>query len=245
MEFRDVVTNDGSDPRGLRGVSFHVKAGEILGVAGVAGNGQEELGEVLLGLRHRKAGEIFLFGEAVNGRSISSLLQLGVRYIPEDALAMAVVPQMQVGDNLVLGDMHKYGSAGIWLNRRGIRETVQRIISRFPIALAKPQARVEQLSGGNIQRVVLARELIQMPKVLVAYYPTRGLDLLTAETTRRLLIEHRENGAAVVLISEDLDELLGLSDRLIVMYQGNIVGELRPGDASVHEIGLLMTGHHE
>ena len=217
--------------------------GEILGVAGVSGNGQQELGEVLLGLCQSTAGTVRLFGEDTSHWSVSRLLDASVGYIPEDAMGMAVVPQMRVDENLVLGGLHRYGNPGLWLNWGGIRESLRRTFSDFPLALAGPDALVRDLSGGNVQRVVLARELARFPKVLMAYNPTRGLDVLTAEATRGLLMDCREKGGAIVLVSEDLDELLALSDRLVVMYQGRIVGSFQTSSASVHEIGLLMTGH--
>ena len=244
VEFRDVWTAEKNDPRGLHGVSFHVMPGEILGIAGISGNGQQQLGEVLLGLQRRRSGSVYLFGEDASGRSIASMLDAGVAYIPEDVLGMAMVPTMKVEENLVLGELQKYGNGGVWLDRKGMRRQVDSTLSRFPLKLAPLDTRVEHLSGGNIQRVVLARELAMAPKVLMAYYPTRGLDVLTAETTRGLLMECRDNGGAIVLVSEDLEELFALSDRLVVMYQGNIVGEFQPESASLHEIGLLMTGHH-
>ena len=245
VEFRDVWTTDTNDPRGLNGVSFHVMPGEILGVAGVSGNGQQQLGEVLLGLQRRRKGTVLLFGQDVSRRSISSMLNAGVGYIPEDALGMAMVPDMKVEENLVLGELDRYGNSGIWLDRKGMRRQVDTALSSFPLKLAPLESRVEHLSGGNIQRVILAREMAMDPKVLMAYYPTRGLDVLTAETTRSLLMECRQEGGAIVLVSEDLEELFALSDRLVVMYQGNIVGEFQPKSASLHEIGLLMTGHHQ
>lgn len=245
VEFRDIWTTDINDPRGLHGVSFHVMPGEILGVAGVSGNGQQQLGEVLLGLQRRRSGAVLLFGQDVAGRSISSILDAGVAYIPEDVLGMAMVPDMRVEENLLLGELHKNGNSGIWLDRKGMRRQVDATLSGFPLKLAPLETRIEHLSGGNIQRVVLAREMAMAPKVLMAYYPTRGLDVLTAETTRGLLMECREEGGAIVLVSEDLEELFALSDRLVVMYQGNMVGEFQPESASLHEIGLLMTGNHK
>jgi simple sugar transport system ATP-binding protein len=243
LEFRSIATSDNDDSRGLHDIDFHVMPGEILGVAGVSGNGQQELGEVLLGLRRKTGGTILLFGEYTSRWSVSKILDASVGYIPEDAIGMAVVPQMRVDENLVLGRLNSYDNPGLWLHWGGIRESLRRTFSDFPLALANPDALVRELSGGNVQRVVLARELARFPKVLMAYYPTRGLDVLTAEATRRLLMECREQGGAIVLVSEDLDELLALSDKLVVMYQGRIVGHFQSNSASVHEIGLLMTGH--
>ena len=243
LEFRGITTGDRGDPRGLHDINFHVMPGEILGVAGVSGNGQQVLGEVLLGLCRSTEGSIRLFGEDIRHWSVSRILDSSVGYIPEDAIGMAVVPQMCVDENLVLGGLHSYDNPGAWLDWGGIRRSLRRTFSEFPLALASPDALVGELSGGNVQRVVLARELARFPKVLIAYNPTRGLDVLTAEATRRLLLKCREQGGAIVLVSEDLDELLALSDNLVVMYQGRIVGNFQSNSASVHEIGLLMTGH--
>ncbi|HEU0022552.1 MAG TPA: ABC transporter ATP-binding protein [Dehalococcoidia bacterium] len=242
LEFRNVSTGGIKDRLGLSDVSFHVSPGEILGVAGVAGNGQQELGEVVLGLGSKNSGSVLLFGQVTDGWSVSRVVGSSVGYVPEDPLEMAVVPEMQVTENLALGELSTFNGRSIWLNWRLVREKIAAQLEKFPLALARHEARVRQLSGGNIQRVVLARELGRNPKVLIAYYPTRGLDVLTAETTRRLLMDSRAKGAAILLVSEDLDELLALSDRLIVMHQGRVVGQFHPHTASVHEIGQLMTG---
>ena len=164
---------------------------------------------------------------------------------------MAMVPEMRVDENLVLGELADYGNGGIWLDIGSIREKIAAALSKFPIQLAGHEMRVDKLSGGNIQKVSLAREIKltrqagSTPKVLMAYYPTRGLDVVTAETTRRLMIEYRDRGGAVVLVSEDLDELLALCNHMVVMYQGNIVGEFPTESASIQEIGMLMTGQNQ
>lgn len=243
LEFRGVSTEEKHHAGGLREVDFHVSPGEILGVAGVAGNGQEELGEVLLGLRRRKSGSILLFGGEIGHWPVAKVLEAGVGYIPEDVVGMAAVPEMRVEENLVLGEVHKYSPRGIGMDWKRLHRHVNEALSEFPLRLPAPDLRVEQLSGGNVQRVVLARELARKPKVLIAYYPTRGLDSNTAEATRGLLLAARDNGAAIVLISEDLEEAMALSDRLVVIYRGQIVGQFRPKETSVHEVGLLMTGH--
>lgn len=243
LEFRAVSTHPEAHGSGLGDVHFHVMSGEILGVAGVSGNGQEEFGEVLLGLRRNRSGSVLLFGEEVGHRPVAQILEAGVGYLPEDVVSMAAVPEMSVEENLVLGEVHKYGARGIGLDWKRLHQHVQEALADFPLRLPEADLRVEQLSGGNVQRVVLARELARKPRVLVAYYPTRGLDVHTTEATRGLLLAARQNGAAIVLVSEDLEELMDLSDRIIVMYRGRIVGELHPEETSVHEVGLLMTGH--
>jgi ABC-type uncharacterized transport system ATPase subunit len=251
VEFKDVWTSEASDPRGLHAINFKVMPGEMLGVAGISGNGQQELGETLLGMIKQRSGSIFLAGEDVKGWSVSNILEAGVSYVSEDPITMAMVPEMRVDENLVLGELSNYGNGGIWLDLAGIREKISSALSGFPLRLAPHDMRVDKLSGGNVQRVILAREMeltrdaAVAPKVLMAYYPTRGLDVINAEATRRLMLDFRDRGGAIVLVSEDLDELLSLSDHMMVMFQGNIVGEFPTEAASVQEIGMLMTGTTE
>jgi simple sugar transport system ATP-binding protein len=168
-----------------------------------------------------------------------------VAVVPEDPLADAMVPEMRVDENLLLAGLGRGRQAGFWLDRGSITGSAEAVRTGFPLPLAASDARVKRLSGGNVQRVLLAGELGQGALVLLAYYPTRGLDVLSAETTRHLLLEQRNAGAATVLVSEDLDELLALSDRLLVMYRGRVAGHFESGEASVQEIGLLMTGQAE
>lgn len=243
LEFKGVSTTIEAGDRRLDHVSFHVRQGEILGVAGVAGNGQRLLGDVLLGLQPIGAGEILLRGERLNGHQPSDALRMGVSVICEDPLADAMVAGMRVDENLLLSGLARGHGNGIWLNRRRIAEGAEEVRADFPLQIAESTAQVRNLSGGNIQRVMLAGELRRGASVFLAYYPTRGLDVMSAESTRSLLLTQRDRGAATVLVSEDLDELLALSDRLIVMFRGSVVGEFTPSDASLQEIGLLMTGH--
>jgi simple sugar transport system ATP-binding protein len=225
--------------------------GKILGVAAISGNGQQELGETLLGLVKSKSGTILIGGEDIKGWSVSSILESGVSYVSEDPITMGMVPDMRVDENLVLGELDKYSIGRIWLDLGDIRERITNALKNFPLQLAPQDMSVDKLSGGNVQRVILAREIeltrqaATTPKVLMAYYPTRGLDVITAEATRKLMLEYRERGGAIVLVSEDLDELLSLSDHMMVMFQGNIVGEFPTEGASIREIGMLMTGSTE
>ena len=243
LEFREVTTGRArAAAAGLNAVSFNVRRGEILGIAGVAGNGQRALGEALLGLTPLRRGRILLSGQPLTRHNASYALKRGVSVIPEDPLAEAMVPQMRVDENLLLAGLGRGPRAGFWLNRAGIAHAAQSLTAEFPLPLAGPDATVRHLSGGNIQRVALAGELSQDAAVFLAYYPTRGLDARSAASVRRLLLERRDAGAAAVLVSEDLDELLRLSDRLLVMYRGSIAGQFTPRETSAHEIGLLMTG---
>ena len=248
IEFKDVWTSEGNDPRGLNGISFSVLPGQMLGVAGISGNGQQELGETLLGMVRYSSGNIFLSGQDVKGWSVADVLNAGVSYVTEDPIVMATVPDMRVDENLVLGELDTYSNGQVWLDITGIRERITSALSKFPLQLADHHMRVDKLSGGNVQRVILAREMqltrlsATTPKVLMAYYPTRGLDVVTAEATRRLMMDYRDRGGAIVLVSEDLDELMALSDNMVVMFQGNIVGEFPTETASIQQIGMLMTG---
>jgi simple sugar transport system ATP-binding protein len=241
LEFRDVVTATTGHGMGLDRVSFQVMPGEVLGVAGVSGNGQAELGELLLRMRREEKGSVMVFGEEVSGWGPARVIDAGVGYVPEDVVAMGSVPEMRVDENLVLGDVQKH-SPRLALDWPALHRQVAGTLTTFPLKLPDAAKQVRDLSGGNVQRVVLARELARRPRLLVAYYPTRGLDISSAVAIRRLLLTARDDGAAILLISEDLDELLSMSDRLIVMFRGRIAGRFVPSEATVQEIGLLMTG---
>ena len=244
LEFREVSTAPTKGRQGLDAASFAVRRGEILGVAGVAGNGQRALGDALLGMDTLRGGSILLFGESLGRHAAGHALRNGVSVIPEDPFADAMVPEMRVDENLLLAGLGRGRNSRFWLDRRTVSANAEAMRAGFPLPMAGPESRVRQLSGGNVQRVLLAGELSQGAKVLLAYYPTRGLDVLSAESTRRLLLEQRDAGAGIVLVSEDLDELLTLGDRLLVMYRGSVAGEFATDGAPIHEIGLLMTGHH-
>ena len=243
LEFRSVTTGGDAGGRRLDRVSFQVRRGEILGVSGVAGNGQRLLGETLLGLEPVRDGEILLLGQPLSGHSPAEALARGVSVISEDPLADALVAGMRVDENLLLSGLARGRAEGFWLNRGSVSDGAEEVRAAFPLQMADSSARVRNLSGGNVQRVLLAGELGQGASVFLSYYPTRGLDVLSAESTRRLLLQQRDAGAATVLVSEDLDELMSLSDRLLVMYRGRVAGEFSPSEASLQEIGLLMTGH--
>nr|MBC8279466.1 ATP-binding cassette domain-containing protein [Chloroflexota bacterium] len=179
IEFKDVWTTEAADPRGLHAINFKVMPGEMLGVAGISGNGQQELGETLLGMIKSKSGSIFLEGEDIKGWSVSSILEAGVSYVSEDPITMAMIPDMRVDENLVLGELDNYSNGGIWLDLGGIREKITSALKNFPLRLAPHHMPVDKLSGGNAQRVILAREIEltrqagTTPTVLMAYYPTR------------------------------------------------------------------------
>jgi simple sugar transport system ATP-binding protein len=239
------------DPAGrvhLYDISLSIHPHEIVGVAAVAGNGQKELGEVVLGLRHPRSGRVRVLG-AESRWSPGRVLRLGVGCVPEDPLRMGAVPRMSVLENMILSERKRYaGWGGLSVRWKLAREHVAEALRRFSLRFPALDAQVGSLSGGNVQRVVFARELARGPKLLLSYYPTRGMDVPSANVAREMLRAHRASGAGILLVSEDLDELFGLSDRLVVMHRGRIVGTLRPHETTPHAVGLLMTGagdHHE
>jgi simple sugar transport system ATP-binding protein len=223
----------------VRDVSFEVRGGEILGIAGVSGNGQTELAEALSGMRPPTGGTVTVDGADVTGARPEAVTAAGVGRIPEDRRA-SVVGELSVAYNLVLEDLGAY-RRGSMLDERLIRETAERLIERFAIK-ARPSDPVGTLSGGNIQKVLLARVLAREPKVLVVAQPTQGLDVGATEYVRSQLLAQRAGGAAVLLISDELEELLTLADRLIVMYEGEIVGRFDHANVDVEQLGLLMAG---
>ncbi len=237
---------EASNDRGLpalRGVSFKVCAGEILGVAGVAGNGQSELAEVLTGLRSITDGTA-RFEDANLGAS-THWIDVGQRmaHIPEDRAAVGSVPGMSVAENLILKSFSREPVAAGWaINRKVVHENALRLVDQYQISTPTVETPVRMLSGGNLQKLILARETSGRPSLMIAVHPTRGLDVGATEAVHKILIEQRDAGAAILLISEDLDELLSLSDRLAVMYEGRIVGEMPAQGADIQTIGLMMAG---
>jgi general nucleoside transport system ATP-binding protein len=233
----------GSEPP-LTRIDLRVGAGEIVGVAGVSGSGQKELGDLLLGLRPLSGGSRWFEGEDASAWSIARLRERGVAFVPEDPLVMAAVPGMSIRENLALGTGRRY-------RRRATLDwpALEAAMAGSFEALAFPVPRLSgfagALSGGNLQRMVLARELAHRPRLIVALYPTRGLDVRSAVSVRQLLRRARDAGSGVLLISEDLEELAELSDRLQVLYAGALVGEFARGGWRAEQVGFLMTGSRE
>ncbi len=223
----------------LDDVSLIVAPGEIVGVAGVSGNGQRELVDVLCGMTRPLSGQVFVAGEDVTGADPHRLVRSGLGRIHEDRHGV-VVPELTVEQNLVFEELQRF-RRGPLLDRRRIRAHAEDVIERFDIR-AKPTDTVSSLSGGNMQKVLLARVLVREPAAIVVAQPTRGLDVGATEYVHRLLLERRAMGAGILLVSEDLEELLALSDRLIVLYEGCVVGALPVGAATPETLGLLMSG---
>jgi len=231
----------------LRGVSLTVRSGEILGIAGVAGNGQRELAEAVAGLRPCKRGQVRVAGQNATNCTPRQAIEYGVGHVPEDRLGTGLVPNLSIADNLILKAYRTAELArGPFLNPQAVRALARDLVARFEVSTPSLETPVKALSGGNLQRVLLAREISCRPAVMVAVHPTRGLDIGATEAVHRLLLELRREGTGILLISEDLDELLALSDRLLVLYEGQVMGEVQPAQASIEEIGLMMAGagHH-
>jgi len=227
----------------LRNITLTINPREIVGVAAVAGNGQMELGEYVLGLRHSRSGSMQIRGAGATRWSPGRVMRLGVACVPEDPLRHGAVPRMSVLENMILSERKRYaGPAGLSVRWQLARGHVQAALQRFGLRVPALETRIATLSGGNVQRVVFARELAREPKLLVSYYPTRGMDVPSAEASRAVLRARRAAGAGILLVSEDLDELFDLSDRLIVMHGGQIVGTFRPDETDPRAVGLLMTG---
>jgi simple sugar transport system ATP-binding protein len=227
----------------LRDLSLQVRAGEVLGIAGVAGNGQRELAEVLTGLRRAVGGKM-MFGDIPLDRH-TSWLNLGQKlaHIPEDRAAVGSVPGLSVAENLILKCFYRPPIAAGWsINRAAVHQNAVRLVEEYQVTVPSVDTPARMLSGGNLQKVILARETSGHPELMIAVHPTRGLDVGATEAVQNILIKQRDAGAAILLISEDLDELLSLSDRLAVIYEGQLVGETLTKDAEIHTVGLMMAG---
>jgi general nucleoside transport system ATP-binding protein len=227
----------------VRGLTLNVRAGEIVAVAGVAGNGQRELAETIAGIRQTTEGVFRVSGRALRGGDPREAIAVGIAYVPEDRLGTGVAPSLSIASNLVLRSYREPStSRGPLLRLGSIRERAIGLIRRYSIAAPGPGSAARVLSGGNLQKVVLAREFSGEPKLVVAASPTRGLDVGAIETVHTYLREAAAAGVGVLLISEDLDEILTLADRIVVMYEGAILGEFSSASAEIAEIGLLMAG---
>lgn len=227
----------------LRDVDLEVRAGEILGVAGVEGNGQLELAESLIGLRKPEAGRVVVDGEDITGRTVSEIRERGVAYIPEDRHDRGLVLSMSLWENSVLGRQERegyFGRLGVMLIGR-IKELAARLIKAFDVRARSIAVEASTLSGGNQQKLILARELDGEPRLVIAHQPTRGLDVGAIEFVWRQLLNQKAAGRAVLLISAELDEIFELSDRVVTMYEGRITGEYPP-DAAPEDVGIGMTG---
>lgn len=225
-------------------ISFQVKAGEIVGVAGVAGNGQVELAEALVGLQKISQGSIMIDGKEATRWGVARRRRAGLSYIPEDRHTRGIVLEMSVADNIVIEaiDQPPFSKMGV-INPKEITECANQLIKNFKIKTPDGCIPAGHLSGGNQQKIVLARALIMNPKVIIACQPTRGLDFSATEYIRRKLLESAKQGLGILMISSDLDEILELSNRIMVLFKGRKVGEFLREEVDIGQLGLLMAGH--
>jgi general nucleoside transport system ATP-binding protein len=243
LEVENVSMRDSRGVRALDGISFQVKSGEILGVAGVDGNGQSELIQALTGLSKVDAGRISLNGKDISNRSPRAIGEAGLSLIPEDRHKHGLVLDFTLRENMVLNSYFKppFNRSG-FINEDAMEQHASRLIADFDVRTPGSHAKARSLSGGNQQKAIIARELDKNPDLLIAAQPTRGLDVGAIEFIHKRLVEQRDNGKAVILVSFELDEILKLSDRIIVMYEGRVVGEVRPEETNDQELGLMMAG---
>jgi ABC-type uncharacterized transport system ATPase subunit len=243
LELQDVATHSEGIGTELKGIDLKIYPGEIVGVAGVSGNGQKELCDVVLGMQLCKKGQKLLYSNNLTNHSIRTMRKNGVAFIPENPLSMASVPFMTVLENMALTNTRRYArQGGFSMDWDAVKADVEETQKRlgFAVTLYAP---AKSLSGGNLQRMVILREMTHAPRLIIASYLTRGLDVKSAIAAQQALVQARESGAGIMLISEDLDELFTLSDRLIVLYNGKIAGEFKPEETDIYEVGRLMTGH--
>jgi len=242
VELEDVWALRDEKVHALKGVSFRLNSGEILGIAGVAGNGQKEVVECIFGLRRVEKGRIRVAGEEVTNAPTRRIIEKGISWIPDDARRAVIYP-FSVAENLVLKKYYTPEfSRRVMLNEQAINANAAKLVSEFEIKTPSVATYLGALSGGNIQRLIVARELSFTPKIVIAENPTQGLDVKLTELVQRRLIEQRDAGAAVLLLSMDLDEILVLSDRIAVMYNGQVVAMVDAEKAEKGKLGLLMAG---
>jgi general nucleoside transport system ATP-binding protein len=243
VELRGVGALGDKGVPALRNIDLEVRAGETLGIAGVAGNGQRELAEIVTGLRPTTGGAIRIDGKTMTNRPAAEIARAGVAHIPEDRLATGLIGGMDLSDNAILRDYAQPPLCnGSFLSNKAVAAFTDRLIADYDVKAPGRWAMLRTLSGGNQQKLLLARELAGQPRLIVAVHPTRGVDIGASEAIHEALREQRARGAATLLISEDLDEVLALSDRIAVLFDGRVMGIVSARGANVEEIGLLMAG---
>lgn len=245
LEIKGVSALNNSNVEFLKDLSLDLFRGEILGIAGVDGNGQSELAEVIAGLTKARRGNIIMDGKEITNHSPYKIRESGLAYIPEDRMNTGLILDYSIGENLILDRYHSQPFCGkIFMKNKEIKNFAKKIISDFDIrGVPGVTAQVRSMSGGNLQKIVLGRELSRNPKVLIAHNPTRGLDIGATEYVHKQLIMQRDNGVGILLISLDLDEILSISDRIAVMFEGKIMGVFDREQADLDQIGLLMGGN--
>lgn len=247
VKVSNLVVKDNRGFHALKGVSFHIKSGEILGVAGIQGNGQSELVEAITGMRKIESGKVFIKKIDATGLSPKGIRELGVAHIPEDRLATGLSKASSIADNILMGNQYKeeFCNNKIHLKRDRIRDYAQKLIKKFDVRTSSEDVKVGSLSGGNMQKVVIAREFSFDTEILLIAQPTRGVDIGAIEFIHNQIIKKRNEGCAILLVSAELDEIFRLSDRIITLYEGEVTGEFKNGEISKNEIGYFMTGNRK
>ncbi len=241
LQIRELRVADETGREKVRGLSLEVHSGEILGIAGVDGNGQSELAEAIMHLREIESGSVLLNGKEVTNMSVAKHRSMGISYVPADRRHVGSVTEMSVADNAILGLQRKY-VRGLFRNIRDARKSAESLVTRFDVRGSGIDSIAGKLSGGNLQKLILGREIMRGSAALVVEQPTRGLDVGAVESVWRELLSARQEGKAILLISAELEELLNLADRIAVIFEGRIMGVVDPAAASVEEIGLMMAG---
>jgi len=243
LDVQDVWIPSQKESSKIRGLSLHVNEGEIVGIAGIDGNGQSELIEAITGLRPVERGHIFLDGKEITNLSPKKVREVGLAHIPEDRNTRGLNRTMSIEENLVAVEVDKAPfSRGMVMNTAAMDRHSEEMVKRFDIRPTDYKLPTSSLSGGNAQKVVVAREVSMNKKLLVAAQPTRGVDIGAIESIQKTLEEAKKNGAGVLLVSTELEEITSLSDRIIVIHEGTITGELSAGEANENNLGLLMMG---
>ena len=240
LEAKSICVKGEAGPLAVDNLSFQLCSGEILGVAGVAGNGQRELAEALAGIRTLQSGAVELDGKPVSSGDVRAIIDGGLAFVPEDRLGTGLVGNMGMADNMILRNY--WNGKGAFIDYKAVEPAVNEAIREYEIAVADSGAPVRLMSGGNLQKLLLAREIALKPKALIASYPVRGLDIGATEMIYNLLVEERKRGTGVLFISEDLDALIKYSDRIMVLYRGRVMGILNRGEAKLGRIGMMMMG---
>jgi simple sugar transport system ATP-binding protein len=243
LQLKNVSALNNAKVKFLKDLSLELRKGEILGIAGVDGNGQAELAEVIAGLRKVQSGEIIMDNSAITNAAPRKIREGGLAYVPQDRLNTGLILDYSIAENLILDRWYKDEYSGkVFLKQEKMKEFAEKVVTDFEVKTPGIDVPVNSLSGGNLQKVLMARELARNPKVLVVHNPTRGLDIGATEYIHKQLVKQRDNGVGVLMISLDLDEILTVCDRLAVIYEGKIVSVMDRKDADVDDIGLMMGG---
>ncbi len=242
LEIRDLTVKNDEDAIAVDHINFYIRGGEMLGVAGIAGSGQKELCEAIAGLRKIEDGQMIHEGESIVGMSPKKILEHGVSmsFIPEDRLGMGLAPSLSITDNMILKNYNE--AKGLFVDRKSAREEAQKVINRLEVITPSTETPVRRLSGGNVQKILLGREIKSGPNVLITAYPVRGLDINSSYTIYNILNEEKKKGVGILFVGEDLDVMLSLCDKIMVICHGKLQGVVNADHTTKEEIGLMMTG---